>query len=83
MGSRSDFWRQFWDIVCDYDDLMKVGLGALFLLGSLLLLALPGIPRGSSSFVILIMNLTILVPLIGVMLILIWRCQHRTRERRF
>ena len=79
----SEFRRRFWDAICEYDDYLGAALAINVGLLILLLLATPGISRGSSAFVVFVIDLAILGPLIAVSAFLFWRCRTRTRERRF
>lgn len=76
-------WIRFWDVVCDYDELLKAAMSIDAVLLLALLLASPGIERGSASFVILVFNVAVLVPLLAVTLYLILRCRRRERPERF
>lgn len=77
------FWIRFWDVVCDYDELLKGALSIDAVLLLALLLASPGIERGSASFVILVLNVALLVPLLFVTLYLLLWCRRRDRPERF
>lgn len=82
-GDFAAFKRRFWNRVCDYQDYLKLALGVCGFLLGMLLLALPGIERGSASYVILVVDLVLLVPLAAVVGYLIYRCRHREPDRRF
>jgi len=79
----SEFRRRFWDVICEYDDYLMVAMAINLGLLILLLLATPGISRGSSAFVVVVIDFLVLGPLIVVSVYLVWRCRNRTRERRF
>lgn len=77
------FKERFWDVICEYDMLLKVGLSLSIMLLILLLIVTPWIPRDSPGFIILVLDLVLLVPLIGFLIYLIWRCRSRERRDRF
>lgn len=82
-GDVAAFKRRFWDRICDYQDYLKLALGMSGFLLGLLALALPGIERGSASYVILVVDLVLLAPLAVVTGYLLYRCRHRQPDRRF
>jgi hypothetical protein len=78
-----DFRDEFWAVVCDFETVILAALGIdafLLLLG---LVSVFGVERGSASFVILVVDLVLLVPLFFVTLFLYWRCRTFTAEERF
>jgi hypothetical protein len=82
-GEFAAFKRRFWNKICDYQDYLKLAVGVSGFLVGMLLLALPGIRRGSASYVILVVDLVLLVPLVVVTGYLVYRCRHREPDRRF
>jgi len=74
---------RFWDIVCDYQTVLKGAIGVYAILLVLLVLALPGIERGTGSFVILVVDFVLLGVAFAVTAGLAWKCARRKRKRRF
>lgn len=77
------FRTRFWDVVCEYDELVKAALSIDVVLLLALVLASPGIERGSASFIILVFNVALLVPLFLVTLSILLGCRRRDRPDRF
>lgn len=78
-----DFRIRFWDIVCDHDGLLKAALSVNVVLLVMLLLAAPGVERGTASHVVMVVNFAILIPLTFVTGYLALRCERRERVDRF
>lgn len=81
--ANEDFWTRFWDIVCDHHELLKVGFAIPVMLIILQLIISPAVEPGTASYVIMVFNFAVLVPLSLVILYFIRRCSTRTVEDRF
>jgi len=79
-GQRAD---AFWDVICDYEGIIRAALSINLFLILLGLLAVPGVERGTASFVILVVDFVLLIPLFLVTLFLYWRCRTYVSEGRF
>lgn len=78
-----EFRERFWDVMCDYQDLLKIALSLCVMLLILVVIVIPWIPRDSPGYVVLVIDIVLLIPLIAFLLYLIWRCRTRTRKERF
>lgn len=77
------FRARFWDVVCEYDELLTAAISIDAVLLLALVLASPGIERGSASFIVLVFNVAVLVPLFAVTLFVLVHCRRRDRPDRF
>jgi len=71
------FRRRFWDILCDYDHLVKLVLAMSVLMMVMLALAARGISTDSSAFVVLVIDLVFLVPMFVLAIAALVRCNRR------
>lgn len=78
-----DFWTRLWEIVCDREDLVRLGFAIPLAFLVLQLLTAPAIEPGTDSYVIMVVNLAILVPYTIAMLYVVVRCKRREPVERF
>lgn len=77
------FGQRFWENVCEYKHLLWTLLAINVLFVVALLFASAGIERGSASYVILVLDFVLLVPVSLLSIYLVWRCENYIRTDHF
>lgn len=81
--SQESFRKRFWDVVCEYEALVKLAMGINVTILVLLLIAVPGIRPGTAEYVILIVDFVILAPLLVLTGFVLYRCSRYQPGTRF
>lgn len=78
-----DFYTRFWDLVCENEYLAKAGLAVTFALLALQALTSPAVEPGTASYIIMIVNFALLIPVSLFMIWVLRRCATREPAERF
>lgn len=65
-----------WNVICSAVPVLRIVLTGVIILSLLSVFALLYIPPNSGSYYLTIANLSILIPLMGFLVLSIWRCSQ-------
>lgn len=83
MTEEPPFRTRFWNVICQYEFLIRFGLAVDVTILIFLIIASFGVDPTDSGYYILVVDFVILVPLLGVTLFVLYRCSRHTAGSRF
>lgn len=72
---------EFWELACDVEQLWRFLLAVVIVLFAMLGMSFPFIDRGSGSYYIGLLSLSLLVPLLVSSAFVVRRCAMKNREQ--
>ncbi|MCU4744024.1 hypothetical protein OB955_15335 [Halobacteria archaeon AArc-m2/3/4] len=72
---RADRRKRFWDHVCGLLYVIRAGFALVVVLFVLSIFSLLFVERGTMSYVTLLLNFSILIPMLVSLVLVIWRCE--------
>ncbi|WP_276253104.1 hypothetical protein [Halomontanus rarus] len=77
---RADRRKRFWDLVCGLEHVLRAGFALVVVLFVLSVFSFLFVERGTVSYVTLLLNFIILLPMLISLLLVIWRCESRSNS---